>query len=143
MLADMSESARHRFDSSIVSIFILHPGIPQCLLTCCRHYRISRNPVLPGILSFYVKIHVHVLVAPPEPPLRSFRAHGRVQCDLRITAMCTLPTMSCHPDEPLIEIVGIECSTNGRSCEEHNICGAVLSIDCVVRFRTIQTVNGK
>lgn len=51
---------------------------------------------------------------------------------------------SCrHPNEPLVEIVGIEEGGRGRSCEEHDVCGTALSIDCVVRFRYIQIINGK
>lgn len=52
-------------------------------------------------------------------------------------------TMSHHPDEPLVEIVGIEEGTRGRSCEEHKVCGQALFPDYVVRFRTIQIINGK
>lgn len=50
--------------------------------------------------------------------------------------------MTHHPNEPLIEIVGIEESGRGRSCEEHAICGAeALVLDSVVRFRSIQQMN--
>ena len=48
-----------------------------------------------------------------------------------------------HPDEPLVEIVGIEEHNRGRSCEEHSVCGNVLRSDFVVRFRRIQILNGK
>jgi hypothetical protein len=48
-----------------------------------------------------------------------------------------------HPNEPLVEIVGIEASGRGRSCEVHNCCGEALAIDSVVRFRSIQIVNGE
>ena len=50
--------------------------------------------------------------------------------------------MSHHPDEPLVEIVGIEASNRGRSCEAHDVCGDVLAVDSVVRFRTTQIQNG-
>lgn len=49
--------------------------------------------------------------------------------------------MTHHPDEPLIEIVGIEEGGRGRSCEEHQICGEALGLDSVVRFRSIQILN--
>jgi hypothetical protein len=49
--------------------------------------------------------------------------------------------MSHHPNEPLVEIVGIDASGRGRSCEEHKICGAALQLDSVVRFRTMQIQN--
>ena len=48
-----------------------------------------------------------------------------------------------HPNEPLVEIVGIEESASGRSCEAHNVCGEALSIDSIVRFRKVQILNGK
>lgn len=51
--------------------------------------------------------------------------------------------MSRHPNEPLIEIVGIQESGRGRSCEEHNVCGEALMLDSVVRFRSIQIINEK
>ena len=46
-----------------------------------------------------------------------------------------------HPDEPLVEIVGIEESGRGRSSEEHAVCGEALAIDSVVRFLAIQILN--
>jgi hypothetical protein len=51
--------------------------------------------------------------------------------------------MSYHPNEPLVEIVGVEASNLGRSCKEHHICGSALYIDSVVRFRVIQIINGR
>lgn len=48
-----------------------------------------------------------------------------------------------HPNEPLIEIVGVEEGGQGRSCEEHVVCGDALAIDSIVRFRTIQIINSK
>ena len=49
--------------------------------------------------------------------------------------------MSRHPDEPLVEIVGLEEGGRGRSCEAHSVCGSALTIDSVVRFRTIEIIN--
>ena len=43
--------------------------------------------------------------------------------------------------EPLLEIVGIEESSRGRSCEIHECCGEALTLDSVVRFRSIQILN--
>jgi hypothetical protein len=44
----------------------------------------------------------------------------------------------------VVEIVGTEMSCQGRSCEEHDICGKVLKEDIVVRLRKIQLmVEGK
>ena len=49
-----------------------------------------------------------------------------------------------HPSGIVAEIVGTEMSCQGRSCEEHDICGEVLKEDIVVRLRKIQLmVEGK
>jgi hypothetical protein len=49
-----------------------------------------------------------------------------------------------HPGGIVVEIVGTEMSCQGRSCEEHEICGEVLTEDVVVRLRKIQLmVEGK
>ena len=48
--------------------------------------------------------------------------------------------MSIHPLGQTIEIFGIDSPTNGRSCEEHRICGHVLQEDVVVRFRKVQVL---
>jgi hypothetical protein len=49
-----------------------------------------------------------------------------------------------HPSGIVVEIVGTEMSCQGRSCEEHEICGEVLKEDVVVRLRKIQLmVEGK
>ena len=46
-----------------------------------------------------------------------------------------------HPTGLTVEIVGIESSTNGRSCEQHDVCGSILDDDVVVRLRKIQILN--
>lgn len=51
--------------------------------------------------------------------------------------------MSKHPDEPLVEIVGIEEGGRGRSCEIHTVCGSALELDSVVRFRLIHILNDR
>jgi hypothetical protein len=52
--------------------------------------------------------------------------------------------MSFHPTGITVDIVGTESNTQGRSCEEHDICGSVLAVDVVVRFRKVQViVDGK
>ena len=48
--------------------------------------------------------------------------------------------MSIHPLGQTVEILGIDSPTNGRSCEEHHICGHVLQEDVVVRFRKVQVL---
>lgn len=39
--------------------------------------------------------------------------------------------MTSHPTGVTVEIVGIEASNNGRSCEEHSVCGSVLCDDVI------------
>ena len=46
-----------------------------------------------------------------------------------------------HPCGITVEIVGIGRSDRGRSCEEHDVCGAVLQEDSVVRIRHVQILN--
>ena len=46
--------------------------------------------------------------------------------------------MPYHPSGILVDIVGINASDKGRSCEEHANCGSVLKIDTLVRFRFVQ-----
>ena len=41
-----------------------------------------------------------------------------------------------------MEIVGTESDTQGRSCQEHDVCGSVLDEDTVVRFRKVQVNVG-
>ena len=53
-------------------------------------------------------------------------------------------TMAFHPSGITLDIVGINANDQGRSCEIHKCCGAVLEVDMVIRLRTIQIlVNGK
>ena len=46
--------------------------------------------------------------------------------------------MSFHPLREIVEIVGINSTTNRRSCEEHHTCGCVLEEDTLVRLRKRQ-----
>ena len=46
-----------------------------------------------------------------------------------------------HPSGIVVEIVGMEMSCQGLSCEEHDNCGEVLKEDIVVRLRKIQLMN--
>lgn len=49
-----------------------------------------------------------------------------------------------HPSGISVEIVGLKSSDHGRSCEAHTVCGSVLKIDSVVRFRAEQVyINDK
>ena len=52
--------------------------------------------------------------------------------------------MAHRPEPIIIEIVGIEEGSRGRSCEEHAVCGSVVDEDVVVRLRKVQLlVDGK
>ena len=52
--------------------------------------------------------------------------------------------MSRHSWGRTVEIFGVQSPGNGRSCEEHPICGRVLQEDSVVRFRKVQVlIDGK
>ena len=52
--------------------------------------------------------------------------------------------MSHHPWGRTVEIFSIQSPRNGRSCEEHPICGCVLQEDSVVCFRKVQVlIEGK
>ena len=42
--------------------------------------------------------------------------------------------MATHPPDIVVEIVGTLRGDQGRSCEEHTVCGSVLEEDMVVRF---------
>ena len=48
------------------------------------------------------------------------------------------------PPGVVVDIVGINASSNGRSCEEHKVCSSVLKLDSLVRFSKVQIiVKGK
>jgi hypothetical protein len=49
--------------------------------------------------------------------------------------------MTTESEGVVVDIVGIEASNSGRSCEEHDCCGSVLQLDYVVRFRRVQIVG--
>ena len=49
-------------------------------------------------------------------------------------------TMATHPTGVVVDIVGICASDRGRNCEEHAVCGSVLEIDTLVRFRAERIV---
>ena len=53
--------------------------------------------------------------------------------------------MAFHPTGIVVDIVGTGASNNGRSCANHNVCGSILEVDMVVRFRSvsIQKKSGK
>jgi hypothetical protein len=46
--------------------------------------------------------------------------------------------MTTHPQGVVIDIVGVEESNRGRSCERHDVCGDHFGLDAVVRLRQVQ-----
>jgi hypothetical protein len=48
--------------------------------------------------------------------------------------------MSFHPTGITVEIVGTKSNSQGRSCEQHLVCGSVLKEDDVVRIRKVQVI---
>ena len=57
---------------------------------------------------------------------------------LRCTNFQCINASNTIPYRFAIEIVGIARGDRGRSCEEHDVCGAVLQEDSVVRIRHVQ-----
>ena len=51
---------------------------------------------------------------------------------------CITCRMSYHPRGDTVEIVGVNSPTNGRSCEEHRICGEVVIEYVVLGHRKVQ-----
>ena len=51
---------------------------------------------------------------------------------------CIACRMSYHPRGDTVKIVGVNSPTNGRSCEEHRICGEVVIEDVVLHLRKVQ-----
>ena len=48
--------------------------------------------------------------------------------------------MGLHPTGVVVNIVGIHVSSNGRSCEEHQVGGSVLKLGSLVSFREVQII---
>ena len=84
----------------------------------------------------------HFLVGPahvPDSAAKVLCFHPHV--DGKISAIGfsqNASTMACHPSGVIVDIVGIEASDNGRSCEKHSCCGSVVAPDVAVRFRAVQ-----
>ena len=51
-------------------------------------------------------------------------------------------TMSEFPVGIDVEIVGLECANNGRSCPNHTVCGAILYESAMVRIRLVEVNIG-
>ena len=50
-------------------------------------------------------------------------------------------TMYHHPSGIALNIVGLQESGNSRSCEEQTTCGVVVTLDTVLRLRTVQIIG--
>ena len=48
-----------------------------------------------------------------------------------------------HPVGEEVVIIGLEDNRFGCSCEEHDVCGDVVHLDCVLRLRHVQILDGK
>jgi hypothetical protein len=58
-----------------------------------------------------------------------------------LTHWHTLAMSIYHPSGITVEIVGIEANSNGRSCYQHDVCGALVEEDVVLRLRKVQILN--
>jgi hypothetical protein len=60
----------------------------------------------------------------------------------KITFCCnhSFIAMAHHPAGNSVELLGIDASDQGRSCEEHEACGEVVHLDVIVRLRRVQVV---
>lgn len=47
-----------------------------------------------------------------------------------------------HPKGLQLEIVGLELSKFGCSCEAHDVCGSVVQLDTVLQLQNEQVLNG-
>lgn len=63
--------------------------------------------------------------------------------EVSIICTYTMANELHHPTGVLVDVVGINSSNRGRSCEEHEVCGSVLELDTVVRIRKVQIVVDK
>ena len=48
---------------------------------------------------------------------------------------------SSPPSGIIVEIVGIEANSNGRSCHQHYVRGSLVEEDVVLRLRKVQILN--
>ncbi len=48
--------------------------------------------------------------------------------------------MLLHPSGITVKIVGTQVGSQGRSCDEHDICGSLMAENVVVRFRKVQII---
>jgi hypothetical protein len=46
-----------------------------------------------------------------------------------------------HPTDITVKIAGMEANSNGRSCFQHDVCGALVEEDVVLRLQKVQILN--
>ena len=46
-----------------------------------------------------------------------------------------------HPSGIIVDVVGIEEPSRGRSSEVHDTCGDIMAVDTIVRFRAVQILG--
>ena len=46
-----------------------------------------------------------------------------------------------HPSGIIVDVVGIEEPSRGRSCKVHDTCGDIMAVDTIVRFRAVQILG--
>ena len=46
-----------------------------------------------------------------------------------------------HPSRIIVDVVGIEEPSQGRSCKIHDTCGDTVAVDTIVRFRAVQLLG--
>ncbi len=106
-------------------------------------YRILRVAGPPLVLYPPHQLNVHLLVHLLRTFLRR-SDHSWKEWTLEVR---TIPCLNDGMVSNLPyggNIVGIRASSNGRCCEEHDVCGSVLKIDSLVWFKSVQVViNGK
>ena len=107
------------------------------------HYRKSRKVIPLAILYPLRKLHVHLYTDFDTAMFVQIRVHSRLPLIERIIFICDMSIVTRHPSGVRLEIVGINESNRGRSCEQHRCCGRIVTLDMVLRLRKVQIMNGK
>ena len=46
-----------------------------------------------------------------------------------------------HPSGVIVDVFGLKENSRGRSCANHAVCGSVVELDTVLRFRAVQIME--
>ena len=104
-----------------------------------HNLQIRKPPIVVSTPRFFV----HFLAGFLQTVLCKNKVDSQKGC-IQSFQPSVIHAMDLHPTGVVINIVGINPSSNGRSCEEHQVCGSVLKLDSIVRFREVQIiVKGK